>query len=221
MTRAEFNDAFRAAVSEEFAFVPVCENEITHSFSQNFRQRMEKLIRSERRISWHWVNTAGKRAAIIIVALLCVLSAAFSVEAIRVPVVNFIVEIFDCFVHVQTEGETTREITYECIPNYIPDGYTLQEESREFFYISRTYVNKNGDRLILEQSATVLIGTHLDREQGEVCQIAEDGKSVILYRGTDHNCTYASWIVDGYNLMLRDYGGLPENVILQIIRNYK
>lgn len=41
MTRAEFNDAFRAAVSEEFAFVPVCENEITHSFSQNFRQRME------------------------------------------------------------------------------------------------------------------------------------------------------------------------------------
>ena len=221
MTRAEFNDAFRAAVSEEFAFVPVCENEITHSFSQNFRQRMEKLIRSERRISWHWVNTAGKRAAIIIVALLCVLSAAFSVEAIRVPVVNFIVEIFDCFVHVQTEGETTREITYECIPNYIPDGYTLQEERRDVSYISRTYINENGMLLILEQNITVINDNYLDKEKGEISQIIVDGKPVVLYKGTDHSYIRASWIIDGYNLTLRSFGDLPEDVILGIIRNYK
>lgn len=154
-------------------------------------------------------------------ALLCVLSAAFSVEAIRVPVVNFIVEIFDCFVHVQTEGETTREITYECIPNYIPDGYTLQEENREFFYVCRTYINDKGDRLILEQNVTDANDNYLDKEQGNVKKITVDDRTVVLYKGTDHNHIRASWIVDGYNLTLRDYGGLPEDVILEIIRNYK
>lgn len=221
MTKVEFNNVFRMVVSKEFETVTACENEITNSFSQNFEQRMEKLIRSERKISWHWVNTAGKRTAIIIIALLCIVSAAFSVEAVREPVVNFIVEIFDDFWYVRTEKGNLEEIIYECIPNYIPDGYTLYEENRTSFYITRTYLNEHGDRLELEQVTAKIDDLYLDNEHGEVNKITVDGKEVVFYKGTNDNYMFAMWIVDGYTLSLGSYGDLPEAVILEIVRNFK
>lgn len=221
MKKAEFNDAFRIAVSGEFKNVPTCEDEIEHSFSQNFERQMINLIKSEKTIYWHWVNTAGKRVAIIFIALLCVFSAALSVEAVRKPVVEFFVEVFDEYWHIRTEGDTTKEITYECIPNYIPEGYILQEEQKAFYCVSRTYANEKGDQLILEQNISVVNGSYLDSEQGEIIQYTVDGKSVVLYKGENHNGIYASWISNGYNLTVMSYGDLSEETILEIIRNYK
>lgn len=221
MTKVEFNNVFRMVVSKEFETVPVCENEITNSFSQNFEQRMEKLIRSERKISWHWINTTGKRVAIIVVALLCVLSAAFSAEAVREPVVNFIMEIFDGFWRIRTESEMTREITYECIPNYIPDGYTLYEENKTFYNVTRTYINASGDLLKLYQDATIVNEFYMDNEHGEVSRIIVDGKEVILYKGTDQDYFFITWVVNGYSLSVTSYGNLSEDVILEIVRNFK
>ena len=221
MTTAEFKNVFRSVISGEFETVPAGEGEIAYSFSQSFEQRMQKLIKAEKTTRWHWVNTAGKRAAIIIVALLCVLSATFSVKAIREPVVNFIIEVFDGYSHIRTESETKKEITYECVPGYIPDGYVLQEDRRDFFYITRTYTNEKGDLLQLHQDAAIAYDAQMDNEHGEISQVTVDGNEVILYKGTDHNAIIATWIMDGYIMNVTSYGDLTEEEILEIIRNYK
>ena len=221
MTRTEFNTALRAAISCEFAEVPVDDEEITYIFSPHFQQRINKLIKAEQNPGWHWVNTVGKRAAVIAAALLCLLSLTFSVEAVRVPVVRFVTKVFDGFWHIKTEGETTSEITYEFVPNYIPDGYTLYEESRSILHIQRTYTNEEGELLILNQDITAVNENYLDNEQGEISRIEVDGNTVILYKGTTHNATTATWIADGYNLSVTSYGSLSEEEILKIICNYR
>lgn len=221
ITRCEFKDAFRSVMSQEFDFVPKSEDEIDYTFSKRFERRMDKLIKAEKSVGWHLVNTVGKRVAVVLVALACVFSAAFSVEAVRVSVVNFVVEVFDGFWHIKTEGETTSEITYEFVPNYIPDGYTLYEESRSILHIQRTYTNKEGELLILNQDITAVNENHLDNEQGEISRIEVDGNTVILYKGTTHDATTATWIADGYNLSVTSYGSLSEEEILKIICNYR
>lgn len=221
MTRVEFKDAFRYVANQEFAWIPTSEDEIDYTFSEKFEKRMDKLIRAEKSWFWHLVNTASKRAAIILVAVVCVLSATFSVEAVRVSVVNFIVEVFDGFLYITTEGETTKEITYEYIPGYIPEGYTLYEETRSILHVKRTYTNENRDMLTLNQDITAVNGNYLDTDHGEVSQITVDGKEVIFYIGTDRETIYATWIADGYNLSVACHGDLPKEEILEIIRNYK
>ena len=221
MTRVEFKDAFRYVANQEFAWIPTSEDEIDYTFSEKFEKRMDKLIKAEKSYYWHLVNTASKRVAIAMVALACILSTAFSVKAVRTAVVNFIVETFDGFLHITTEGETTKEITYEYIPGYIPEGYTLYEETRSILHVKRTYTNKNGDMLILNQDITAVNGNYLDTDHGEVSQITVDGKEVIFYIGTDHETIYATWIADGYNLSVMSYGDLSEEEILKIIQNYK
>ena len=179
MTRTEFNDAFRSVMAQEFDWVPTSEDAIDYTFSPEFERKMNKLIKAEKSTYWHWINTAGKRAAIILIALACVFSAAFSVEAVRETVVGFITEIFAGFWHISTEGETTTEITYEYIPGYIPEGYVLCEESRSILHVKRTYTNEKGELLILNQDITAVYDTYLDNERGEVSKITVDGKEVV------------------------------------------
>ena len=221
MTKAEFDNAFRSVVCQEFESIPTGEDVIAYSFSQKFQRKMTELIKSEKTVCWHWFNTAGKRVAGVVAVLVLVVSLALSVEAVRKPFVEFIIEIFDGYWRMETQGDTTKEITYECIPNYIPEGYVLQEERKDFYCISRTYRNQLGGQLILEQNITVVNDSYLDSEQGEITEYTVDGKSVVLYRGTNHNGVYASWILDGYNLCLTSYGDLPDEILLEIIKNYK
>lgn len=221
MTKAEFNHALRSTASQEFENIPCFEADIPYSFSQSFERKKESLIKSEKTVCWHWVNTAGKRAAILFVVLACVLSAVFSVEAVRKPVVDFFVEVFTNYWHIQPEGSTTKEITYECIPNFIPEDYVLQEEHRTLYYVSRTYANEQGHQLTLEQTITTANDIYLDNMQGEIARHTVNGNTVILYKGTNHNGIYASWISDGYHLSIISYGNLSVDSILEIIRNYK
>ena len=129
--------------------------------------------------------------------------------------------MFDGYSRIRTESETKKEITYECVPGYIPDGYVLQEDRRDFFYIARTYTNEKGDLLMIDQAVTHINEIDLDNEHGEISQVTVDGNEVILYKGTDHNAIIAAWIMDGYSMSVTSYGDLPEEEILEIIRNYK
>ena len=58
---ANNNDNFRKALcavtEEENSDIP--EN-LNYSFSKRFERRMNKLIRAEKRWSWHLVNTRGR-----------------------------------------------------------------------------------------------------------------------------------------------------------------
>ena len=134
MTRAEFNKAFRTVVSNEFASVPQ-KDEINYVFSDRFEKRMEKLIKAEKSTCWHWFNTAGKRAAVITAALVCVIGVAFC-------------------------GGKVLNTTKPPIENPVtPAPYELKEENGKYYmHFSDEYLKSiaSGDALVPDGSSQIL-----------------------------------------------------------------
>lgn len=100
------------------------------TFSEKFEKRMEKLIRRQRKFYYSFINTAGKRVTMIALAIIIGLSTVtLSVEAIREPVVRFIIEDFEKFTDVTfyEDSETSFEFV-KAQPTYIPEGFVLEAE---------------------------------------------------------------------------------------------
>ena len=57
ITVNELKNAFREVVSEEFSNIPTDENSVDFTFSEKFEIQMERLIRSQRRVFYSFVNT--------------------------------------------------------------------------------------------------------------------------------------------------------------------
>lgn len=94
------------ALNNEMALVE------SHVFSETFNRKMEKLLRFSQKSYFPYVNTIGKRVAIITIAVVISLSAtAFSVKAIREPVVNFFVNVYEKFSSIVFQSDES-EKTY-------------------------------------------------------------------------------------------------------------
>lgn len=73
-------------------------NDLDIEFSAAFEQKMEKLIKREKKPYFYLINTAAKRVACIIAALIiAVAGTVLSVDALREGVKNFIVEVYEKF----------------------------------------------------------------------------------------------------------------------------
>ena len=80
-------DAFVEANCEFFPY-------LYHNFSPEFEIKMEKLIKSQRGFR-RLINTAGKRAAVIVLAVIISLTGvACTVKEVREPIVKTIKEFF-------------------------------------------------------------------------------------------------------------------------------
>lgn len=74
------------------------ENEVDFEFSEEFESDMQKLLNRASKPYYYFINTVGKRVAVIAVVLFIALTTTvFSVEALRKPVVKFFVTFFEKF----------------------------------------------------------------------------------------------------------------------------
>lgn len=73
-------------------------NAVDFEFSEAFETKMQKILNQARKPYYYLINTVGKRVAVIaIVFLIALTTTVFSVEALRKPVIEFFVTIFDQF----------------------------------------------------------------------------------------------------------------------------
>ena len=101
------------------------------TFSKTFENKMQKLIRAQKKSYFYLINTVGKRVAVIILAIMISLTATtFGVKAIRESVIKFITETFEKFTAVSVENEEAdaQDDIVKTAPQYIPEGYTLEYE---------------------------------------------------------------------------------------------
>ena len=118
------------------------------TFSETFENKMQKLIRAQKKSYFYLINTVGKRAAVIILAIMISLTATtFGVKAIRESVIKFITETFEKFTAVSVENEEAdaQDDIVKAVPQYIPEGYTLESEvdSGIFYRIIYSSQDKN------------------------------------------------------------------------------
>lgn len=217
MSKTDFKNAFREVVSSEFSHIPTDENSIDFTFSERFNKRMTKLIRSQKKVYYNFVNTAYKRVAIICVVLLTMLTTACSVKAIREPIINFIKQVYESFTHYSYDGDTTEKITKEYTIK-LPDDFKQTNATKNKSLISIEYTNSLGDVIEFSQMTTEYsTGYFVDNENGKIETEIINGIEVEIKERFDTKS--AIWAKDGYVFAIDCYGSVDWNTIKQIIES--
>ena len=220
ITKAEFKQAFREVVSSEFSHIPTDENTIQYTFSEKFNRRMEKLIKSQKKVYWNLINTASKRVAIILLAIFTTFTAAFSVKAIREPIINFIKQVYESFTRYSFDGDTIEIITKEYAIAKIPDGYQQIDKTATDNTIVTTYKNASENTIILSQMATNShTGLFVDNEGGDLYTETVNDISVDFKEW--HHTKTAMWTQNGYVFTIDCTGTISFEEIKQMIISIK
>lgn len=218
ITKGELKNAFREVVSLEFSHIPTDENSIDYTFSEQFNQRMKKLIKSQKKVCWNLVNTAGKRVAIISLAIFTMFATAFSVKATREPIVKFITEIYETFIQYFFEGDTTDTITQEYSIKNLPDEFQQTNEIKTDVFITTEYQDDLGNIIEFTQMTTEhSAGYFFDNESGIIITEYVDDIEVEFYEAYD--LKQAMWSKGGYVLHITCYGDVTFNTIKQMIQS--
>lgn len=217
MSKTDFKNAFREVVSSEFAHIPTDENSIDFTFSERFNKRMAKLIRSQKKVYYSFINTAYKRVAIICVVLLTMLTTACSVKAIREPIVNFFTEVYESFTRYFFEGDTADTIIKEYSLNVLPDGFEQTNKMQNDISITTILENDSGDIIEFTQTITTDTEHLLDSEHNDVNEIVVADKTVHILE--NYGTTQAVWVCDGYCFKITTYGNVNIDIIMQLIES--
>lgn len=153
-------------------------------FSSSFEQKMRKLLRRREASYWPLVSSVGRRVATVVLAFLLASSCLMSVEAIRVPVVHFFVEVYETFSRISFEGdegagagpETIEELY---LPSEIPEGFVLEEELREDSFSIFRYVK--GDEWIDWSQYCMGFAHHVDTEGIKSEKVESEGIHYFYY----------------------------------------
>ena len=164
-----------------------------HVFSNEFNRKMDKLLNFSKKPYFNFVNTIGKRAAVIIIAFITALSiTTFSVKAFREPVVNFIISVYEKFSNIlfhtnESENSFPTTIEEDYQPEYLPNDYVEVEKVNLVNVIEITYSNGTDD-LIFEQYIISSTQIGVDTEGTEIETLTVDGKEILFYhnKGINH-----------------------------------
>lgn len=218
MSREEFKAAFREVVSSEFAHIPTDESSIDFIFSEKFIKRMDKLIRAQRKSYYKFINTAAKRAAVIFAAIITLFTASLSVKAIREPVVRFIKQVYETFIHYSYTGDKTEKIEREYTITNLPYGFKQTNKIENDVSITTEFKDDLGNVIEFTQMITGHSdGYFVDNENGIVFTENVDGYEIEFFEAYDMK--QAIWMKDRYALSITCYGNVSFEVIKEIIRD--
>lgn len=221
MCKAELKAAFREAASLEFSEIPSEDRQIEYAFSSGFEVKMERLIKKEKRFTWHLVNTTAKRAAVAVAACMALMLTACSVPAIREPIVAIVKEIFDIGMDYTYENSGPDIIERPYYPTYLPSGFSKVREDIDEGYIRIDYEDENGNRIYHVQTAGNTTLT-VDTEHTEHTVHNINGREVNLHISEPDNqnnyIIVAVWIEDSCFLEVLSNGNtLDEQEVLSIV----
>lgn len=216
ISKAKFKEAFREVISSEFSHIPKNEDEIEYEFSERFNKRMTKLINSQKKAYYYLINTAAKRVAIIFVLILTMFTAAFSVKAIREPIIKFVKQIYETFIHYSVEGETIDKITEEYSLTYVPEGFKQTDIVQDEYSIITFYENSSRNTIAFSQMTTKTHSGHfVDNESGNIHSEIVDG-ILVEFKEWHQNKTVL-WINNGYVFSIECIGDISFEEIKEMI----
>lgn len=205
---------------EQLCTIPE-DKDIHYVFSERFEKNMNKLIRSQKHNYWKYINTAGKRVAIILLLLAVVFASAMPVKAIREPVVEFLYKVYETFTEVTFKENGAQ-------PKYVPLGdnvYTLSGIPDEYTQIYYTYLqdmattywrDSNGNEIFLQQS---ILDSNIsfNSENGETVEKNINGINVLFCN--NGNTIHCIWNDENFTYLLFYSANLGEEFAEQSIGN--
>lgn len=123
--------------------------------STRYKKRMDRLIRRQKQPCWKYVNTVGKRVAVFVLAITLTFALSMSVAAVREPVVEFFVNVYEKFVEFFYDEDDiakapdTIETVYTL--GYVPEGYELEKVIVEECATKMVWKNSTDNRITFSQ----------------------------------------------------------------------
>ena len=214
--------AFKRYFDELHPYCPDAESEIVWNFTEEYRfeQKMDKLISSQKKSYWKYVNTIGKKVAIILVILSVMFSTAMSVNAFREPVVEFIVKTYERFSSffidedsaVESNEVLTDTIVTKMSPQTIPDDFLAAKNYSNDVMNIVTWKNGEDEYIEFYQYAAV-VATNINTENLSLNETSID--TTTLYYYSQDNMTSYFWYNNGYYFVLN----IPEYFTIEEVEN--
>lgn len=155
------------------------------TFSEEFLERMRRMIARHRWGYYALFGTVGRRVASILVALLiAATTATVSVEALREPVLRFFAEVFEKFTAIFVVNDVPAEPAAEMelyAPTYVPEGYEVESEINTNGLYRIVYMNNTKQKINYIQRWESSAKITLDTEGAEYKEITINGHSGIIY----------------------------------------
>lgn len=195
MTKKEYKQCISEALCPEYNAM-LSESLIEHTFSPEFKNKMDKLIRHRKKPYYSFVNTIGKRVAVIILTFVMIsFTTVMSVGALRKPFQKFVINMFKTHSDIRSDPEDTEEYpkTIESIydiPNGI-EGYEkelLREDS-----IGRHVLYTKGNKFVdLIQDVVYVFSMNANTEGATIEHIDINGYDAIGWLN-NLNCYNLLW----------------------------
>lgn len=171
--------------------------------STRYKKRMDRLIRRQKQPCWKYVNTVGKRVAVFVLAIAITFVLSMSVAAVREPVVEFFVNVYEKFVEFFygeddiAKAPDTIETVYTL--GYVPEGYELESCNLNKLYTTFVWTNDTGNRIVFSQG---VLGAwnQLDNENSNY-EILYMNDLSVAYIDKKYN-QYYYWHAADYNFSL-------------------
>lgn len=137
--------------------------------SKKFNQSMKRLIHAQKSPIWKYVNTTGKRVAMLAIVFMLLSGCAMSIEAIRTPVVQFVIEVYEKFTQLlvpseQTENNVPTTIEKKYKPTMMIQGYSLVGEDYDLLYYQLRWSNSTEEEIVFQQSILTNYASIIDTE---------------------------------------------------------
>ena len=190
-------------------------------FSEKYDKNMKRLIKRQKRSYWKFINSAGKKAAIVVLALILSFIMSLNIQAIRTPVFGFFDVIFDKFSEIFadkseiSEYPTTIEEVYTLTG--LPEGFV--ETSCEVSEIKvDTYWKSNG--VIIRLYQHILSGkSTLDTEYSEYQKVEYNGYEIFYIN--EGGLTSIIWHNGQYRFSIDWYDTIPIEKMLELTDTLK
>ena len=193
---------------------------IPYEFSAEFEKRMSKLIKRRRKPYFRMINTVGKRAACIALAVfIASATTVMSVDAFREAVFRFFMNIFSTHSDITAIDddqhpntiEDIYEITYD-ISDYNIDFESNTERTRIISY------TRKSNEIILEQYVNDAFNLRANTEDAVIKHMDLNGFDVIYYCD-NHN--YYNLIWDNGYYIFHLSSNLTKEATLDIAKSIK
>ena len=189
-------------------------------FSKEHEEAMRKLFRKERnKLFFKKVSKYSKRAAVFLLAVIVMSGiAVFSVEAWRVRVMNFFIEMSETHSDIRFGGNSAKSDSYtsdEITLGYIPKGFRLEKRDVKGSMVSLAFKGEKDYFVFSKSDITSRI--RIDTENASVKKTKINGQEALF--SSNKNINILVWHDEESSFTLT--GTVEEKEMVEIAENIK
>ncbi|MBO5048645.1 MAG: DUF4367 domain-containing protein [Clostridia bacterium] len=186
-----------------------------------YQKRMERLIKHQGRSYWRCVNTMSKRIAVIVLALALTFVLSMNVSAIREPIVNWFIKIYEegiYFFHDRDAvAKAPKQVKTVYKPGYIPEGFEPEQPRIGRITAYFIFTNEAGEEIVFLQS---ILDTLHHFDNNDTNYRVRDINGMTVASVEAHGSKSFYWTTDEYSFSLTVFSAeISDECIIKIIES--